>query len=398
MTDFPRAQDLFRVGRDEVVSRAERLTLNAVDRDGTDANIVMYGMSAVGEEVIGQLASVEEGLWLDSATKAKLDKLAWDRYGLLRKPAAPAFVTLTFSCPSASGAAFAIPTNTKVRTADGHEFIVVIGTTFPAGSVGPVYATARSTLAGIDQNVRPGTITSITSQLIGSPVGLTVTNELAAAGGDNAESDDSFKGRIRKFWKSARRGTKGAIEAGALAVPGVTNAVAFEGLTGAGYPNRMVSLVITDAFTDALIKQGVTVPTYETRSQAFAREVWNGLDEYRAWGIAVSVKVAAVQLISVAMRLHFQAGVSDPDLLALYARTMVVQRINELDPGEIYDPVIHTLPILAVIPGLDYKGDEVASPPGTIDPTSPYQVLRTTLALVTVDAQAGAASIPPTFI
>lgn len=398
MTDFPRAQDLFRKYRDEVVSRADRLTLNAVDRDGTDANILGYGGAIIGEEVIGQLASVEEGRWLDSSTGAKVDRYAWERYGMLRKAAAPAFVTLAFSSPTAPLTAFTIPPNTKLSTADGREFLTIVGTTYPAGTTGPVYVQARSALAGIDQNVRPATITSLKSRLIGSPVGLAVTNPLAAAGGANSESDDAFKGRIRKFWTSARRGTKGAIEFGALAVPGVASAFAFEGLTGAGYPNRMVSLIVTDDFTEALVKQGVAVPAYETRSQAFARQVFNALDEFRAFGIGVSVKVADVELISLGLRLHFQAGVADPDVLTLYARTLCAQRINELDPGETFDPELHTYPILRTIPGLVVTGDEVESPAGSIVPVSPYQVLRTSLSLVAVCGQADGSAIPPTFI
>lgn len=395
--DFPRAQDLFRTFRDEVVSRADRLTLNAVDRDGTDANIMGYGAAMIGEEVIGQLASVEEGRWLDSAFGVKLDRLAWDRYQLLRKPAAPAFVNLAFSTATAAPAAFSIPPNTKVRSADGREFLTTVAVTYPAGSVGPVYVTARSALSGIDQNVKSETLKSLTSAIVGAPAGLTVTNPKSAAGGANAESDDQFKARIRRFWVSARRGTKGALEAGALAVPGVTSALAIEGLTGPGYPNRQTSLVISDDFTDALVLAGVSTPTYDARSQAFAKVVFNALDEYRVFGMSVSVMVAAVRLVSVALRLHFQAGVADPDTLALYARSLIVQHINELAPGEVFDPA-DALDILRTVPGLTVMGDEIASPAGTINPSSPYEVLRSSLAFVSVDPQALLSPIPPDFV
>lgn len=385
--DFPKASELFRVFRDEAVSRSRKLTVNAVDRDGTDSNIMGYSAAVVGEAVIGQLASTEEAFWLDSALDEKLDKYAWDRYQMTRKPAAPAFVNLVFSTTAPAGSAFAIPPGTRASTSDGKEFQTVVGVTFPMGSTGPITALARSTLAGIDQNVGSGTVDSLTSQVTGSPTDLAVTNTDAAAGGDNVEDNDAFKTRIRRFWVAARRGTKGAIETGALAVPGVVRAVCFEGLQSFGYPSRALTLVIADQFTDALVRQNVQVPAYDTKSQALAAVVFAQLGEYRAYGIPVNVVVSQVRLLSVVLRLRFQASVANTDALALYARTQIVEHINELRPGDLFDPA-DAVKLLASIPGLDVFGDEIASPVGQVIPTSPYQVLRTTLAMVTTDSQA----------
>ena len=365
MADFPKAADLFRIFRDEAVSRSRRLTVNAVDRDGTDSNIMGYGGAVVGEEVIAQLASVEEGFWLDAARNARLDKWAWDRYGMVRKPAAPAFVTLSFTTTAANPVAFAIPPGTRCSTSDGHEFQTVVGAVFPLAGIGPINVLARSTLAGVDQNVGSGSITSIVSSITGQPTDLEVSNAEAASGGDNIEQDDEFKSRIRRFWVAARRGTKGAIETGALAVPGVVRAQAFEGLQSYGYPTRALSLVIADRFTDALVRTGLSVPTYDTKSQALAQ----------------------VKLIPVVLRLRFQATVSNTDALALFARTLVAQHVNSLNPGATFDPA-ELEALLKSVSGLDIVGDEVASPVGPIVPTSPYQVLRTSLSLVTFDSQA----------
>lgn len=387
MPDFPKASELFRIFRDEAVSRSERLTVNAVDRDGTDSNIHGFATAAVGEEVIGQLASVEEGVWLDSAFGAKLDKWAFDRYGILRKQAAPAFVFLQFSTSVAAVTAFTIPGGTRCAASSGQEFITVVNVPFPLSGIGPVQVLARSTLAGLDQNIGSATILSITSTVPSGPVDLTVTNTEAAAGGAGIESDDDFKSRIRRFWVAARRGTKGAVETGALAVPGVVRASAIEGLQSFGYPTRAVTLVIADQFTDALVKQGVAVPAYDTKSQAFATVVSNSLDEFRAFGMPVKVIVAQVRLISVVLRLRFQATTTNPDAVALYARTLVAQLINIGDPGQSFDPA-DAVTLLRSVSGLDIFGDEVASPVGPIIPTSPYQVLRTSLASVTTDSQA----------
>ena len=387
MPDFPKFDDLFRTFRDEAVSRSQRLTVNAVDRDGSDSNILGAGVAAVGEEVIGQLASVEEGVWLDSAFGPKLDRWAFDRYQMLRKQAAPAFVLLTFSTTAAAPSAFTIGVGTRISTSGGQEFLTVVSVPFAQGAVGPILVRARSTLAGADQNVAAGALTSLTSQIPNQPADLRVTNAEAAAGGDGREEDDDFKSRIRGFWIAARRGTRGAIEAGALAVPGVVRATAFEALQGAGYPARSITLVIADRFTDALVLQGVAVPTYAAKSQAFAQTVSQALDEFRPDGTPVAVIVGQVRLVAVVLRLRFRASVSNPDAVALATRSLIVQLINGGDPGAPFVPSA-AAGALTSISGLDLFGDEIASPAGPIVPTSPFQILRSTLALVTTDSQA----------
>lgn len=386
MADFPKFSDLHRIARDEAVSRSQRLTVNAVDRAGSDANIMTAAGAAVGEECISQLADVEEGFFLESARGAKLDRWAWDRYRMVRKPAAPAFVYAQFSTATPAPASFTIPANTRCSTSDGREFISLVGIPYPLGGIGPVSVLARSVLAGIDQAIRPGSLKSITTAVPGAPADLVVTNTEASSSGENVESDDDFKSRIRRFWLAARRGTKGAVETGALEVPGVVRAVAFEGLQSYGYPTRSLTLVIADRFTDAIVKQGVAVPTYEAQSQALAYVVRNSLGEHRCYGIPVTVFLGQVRLIPVVLRLRFQASVQNTDALALYTRTLVTQFINELDPGAKFDPADITQ-LMRSISGLEIFGDEVASPVGQIIPTSPYQVLRTSLSLVTFDSQ-----------
>jgi hypothetical protein len=387
MPDFPKFDDLFRIFRDEAVSRSQRLTVNAVDRDGTDSNIHGAGTAAVGEEVIAQLASVEEGVWLDSATGAKLDRWAFDRYGMLRNQAAPSFVFVVFTTTIAAPSSFSIPGGTRLATSSGQEFLTVVSVPFSLGSTGPVQVLARSTLAGIDQNVGSGAVRSITSAIANQPTDLVVTNLEAAAGGDNVESDADFKARVRRFFTAARRGTKDAVETGALAVPGVVRAVAIEALQSFGYPSRAATLVIADRFTDALVKQGQAVPTYDTKSQALAQTVSLALDEFRPIGIPVKVIVAQTRLIAVVLRLRFQATVQDPDAVALFARTLIVQLINGGVSGAAFVPADGVTALLSVS-GLDIFGDEIASPAGPVIPTSPYQALRTSLALVTTDSQA----------
>jgi len=384
--DLPREDTLFRIGAAEVLDTNTDLALTAVTRDGSDSNNMIAGGAAMGSEVVAQLASVVEGNFLDTAIGIKLDKLAWDRYGILRKPAGPSFVDVQFSTVAAAPTAFNIPAGTSLSSSDGKQFITVDDIAYPLGSVGPITVQARSQLAGANQRVGIGKITSIVSQIAGQPADLTVTNAAASAGGADRERDDDFRARIRKFWRAFRGGVKAAVEFAALSVPGVVKATAFEGVDSVGRQNRITGLVVTDQFTDALVKQGVDVPTYDTQSQAFARTVFNGLDEWRAMGISVDVFVAQVILVPVTLRLRFRAG-ANTQLATLMARAVVVDVCNSLRPGDTFDPAA-VVARLRAVPGLDVVGDEIENPAGIVIPVSIYQVLRTTMALVQVSTLA----------
>lgn len=207
--DFPNFQDLFRVARDEILVRNAAISRDVVEREGTDANILVASGVAAADEVVGQLTDVAAGLFLDSARGDDLDRLVFDRYGLLRKPAAPSDGIVTFSLTpagTANPAAFTIPSGTILQTPDGIQFITTVTTTFPALSL-TLQVPVRSTLAGLSQQAKAGTITSIVSAITGSPSNLVVTNALATAGADDAELDDSLRDRARAFFTTARRGT-----------------------------------------------------------------------------------------------------------------------------------------------------------------------------------------------
>ena len=109
MSDFPSQDVLFRVFRDEVLARNEKLALDAVERDGADANVLGASACAVGDEVIGQLADVAAAGWLDSAEGDALARLVFDRYSLVRKQAGVAMGSVEFSTTGPSPATFTIP-------------------------------------------------------------------------------------------------------------------------------------------------------------------------------------------------------------------------------------------------------------------------------------------------
>ncbi len=380
MADTPNFADLQRVARDEVLARNGNLTPEVVEREGTDANILIACDAAVGEEVIGQIQRVEAGLFLDSSTGAALDKLVFDRYGLLRKPAAPAIGAALFQTATLSAVTFAIPVNTTLQSDSGNQYITTAEVNYPAGATSPVSVPIRSVLAGLGQAASVGSINAIISDIPGAPTDLGVTNGEATAGSDDQEPDASFRDRARKFFLTARRGTRLAIEQGALAVAGVRTATAFEIIDSSGRPARIVQLVVSDAFTDVLASYTASPPpSYAIQSQQLAATIFQQLDDVRAAGIYVDVIVAQVVLQPIVLRLAYQAGV-DTEQVSASARAAAVSYVNSLAPGValIYNDLRAAV---QATPGLSVTGNEIASPSGDVLP-NPLQVIRTSLAIV----------------
>jgi hypothetical protein len=383
MADIPSFDTLFRVARDEALYRSERLTKEAVERDGSDANIMLAGAAAVGDEVSGLLGQVSSGMFLGSARGTMLDRVVFDRYGLRRKSASPAYGSVYFHTTAPNPATFVIPVGTTLSTAGGVQYVTTAAAVFALGltTCGPI--AVRSVLAGIAQQASIGEIANITSAISGQPSDLAVTNTLATAGADEDEADDAYVARARAYFPSLRRGTLAAIEAGALNVPGVRKAQALEVLDLSGRPARYVWLAISDAYTDALAQLTSTVPSYQAQSQVFSQTVFANLSDVRAAGIYVQVYVAQVVMQPVTLSLSFSAGV-DIEAVALAARATVCNYINTMPPGTALDPAT-LLDQLRSLSGLVITGNEITTPSGVVV-ARPIQAIRTSLNIVTAGA------------
>lgn len=378
--DLPSREDLFRVVAAELLDANEDVMLSAVLEDGSDANLIANAISAMGEELVSQLAGVQGNNYLDTAQGQALVRRGYDRHQILPRPAAAAFVDLTFTLTAPNPTAFTITAGTRVRSADGKQYETIVDTVFAIAASSVTGVRARAQTAGRASMVSAGKLTSLVSTVAGAPAGMTVTNPAASAGGMEAESPDDYRRRCRLEPRSRAKATRGALESGALAVPGVVRATPFEGLDANGRANRIVTVAIADEYTDALVRQGVAVPAYESQSQAFGRVVERAFDEVRAFGIHVGCYVAQVALVSYLLRLRFRAG-ADTEQATVQAMAAVVRYTNALKPGASVEPTA-IVTALRAISGLDVRGDEVADPVGPVIPISPYQVLRTNLSLI----------------
>lgn len=368
MPDLPTRADLYAIGRDYIRGRAKKIDPAIVDVAGSDANLFSGSTSFMAAQVVNQLGYASARMFLDGNFGDDLDRWAMDRYQLPRKGAAAARGHANFRRPTSALGAGNIPIGTRVGTLTGIEYITTEVAVFTALGT-EAKAKIRATQAGKATQIARGALGKFSlPQLIFDP-SITVTNDAATAGGEEKEDDDLFKGRIRTFWRNARRGTLGAIEQGALAVPGVVSARTIEALTTGGLPARVVNLFIGDS-------SGVA-------SDALGEDVRVELEDWRAGGIAVLIYISAPLLVDITLRLRFRANV-DTATLANDIRAAVVEFVNSLPVnGGLYVGELFSVLQRYVFDGLVLDRDSIIIPVGDLIP-SVGQTIRTTPQNVTV--------------
>ncbi len=372
MPDLPLRTDLFNLGADEIRARTEarppalRVDPEQVFVEGSDLNVITASASAMGEEVTRQLSRSVGALLLDGATGEDLDRLVADRFSptIVRRGASPAVVTLQFSRVAGAFAAITIPVGFQVRSTSGVVFETTTASGLGAGAAGPVDVPAQAVLAGLGGNVPAGTITQIATLPAPDP-NLLVTNAERAAGGDDPESDVRLRARARNFYLQARRGTVGAIEFGALTVPGIRQATAIEELDAFGRPTGRVALYLADAQGQA--------------NAALVAAVRAALYEYRAAGVVVDIYGATPRYVPIIFRLRFEAAV---DTVAAFdnVRFATVATVNTLAPGATL-PVSLLFAVARSVRGVIVLEDAIVAPVGDLVPAA-GEVLRTTIDLV----------------
>ncbi len=162
------------------------------------------------DEQYFQMALLLQLFDIKTATGDDLDERAAEIQPAVisRNAAAKASGNLQFSRPGTSGI-ITIPSGTKAKTAGGQIYsTTALGTIANLASVsGLVPAVADE--AGLDGNVDSATII----KLVTKPAGVTeVTNPAAFTGGNDQESDDSFRNRIGLFINALAKSTVGALE------------------------------------------------------------------------------------------------------------------------------------------------------------------------------------------
>lgn len=360
--------DLFEIGRRYVLARATKIEPTIVDTRGSDANIFVGSMSFVAAAIMRQGMRLAKDLTLDGAVGDALVRLGWDRYQLSPKDAAAALGAVTFTRSSAITGSGTIPIGTILRTLTGIEYVTTTEATF---GIGDLLATAdvRSVQAGKLQQVGRNQIRRFATPGDIFDQTIIVTNPEPTAGGEDAESTEAYRERLRDFWRTVRRGVLSAIEFGARAVPGVDSAFAVEALTADEQPARVVNLYIADSSGVASAALGVQV-----RSQ---------LMDYRAAGIAVITSLSQPQMVTIKLKLAFIAGVATATIGSAI-RTAIVETVNSLGANQTLRRATLTNVLTRYVKqGLIPDDSTIVEPVGDLVP-QPGFTLRTTITLVTI--------------
>jgi len=369
--DYPTRAELFQVGADAVLVRAEarppgrRLTPAEIYTEGSDINLVLNGASSMAHEVLFQSQRRIKALLVDGAEGEDLDRLVADRWSptLVRKQASPAVVPLTFTRSAGPLLGGTMVVGSRFKTDTGLEFELTAAVSISAGSNGPTTGNARAVTTGTGTNVAANTITLPSSPLFDPD--LQVTNLVGAAGGDDIESDGRLRGRAHQFYLAVRRGTVPAITFGCLTVAGVRSATVIEGLDPFGYPDGTVTAYIADANGNS--------------NAALEAAVVTALYEWRGGGVPVPVVGATPVYQAIALRLRFVAGI-DTGIAFDRARLAVVAAVNQIGPQRTLAVSLITEACRRV-PGVIVLDDAVQTPAGDVVPAT-GQIIRTTLALV----------------
>lgn len=338
----------------------------------------------MGDMVVLVLQRMWSALFFSTAQKTDLDRLALDRYGLVRKPAASALTSVVFSAPTGPLANITIPVGTILATGTGQQFQTTATGIWTAGQTSSPPVPVASLLAGASQQATVNSIATITAPIAGAPANITVTNPWATAGAADQESDNDFRNRCINFPQTLLQGTLTALEQAALLTPGVQTAKAFEALNALGQQSGFVQVVIADQYTDTLAQLNQNPAAYQTQSQQLAALASLNLNGARAAGVFVAVTVAQVVLQPVVLALSF-AATADVETAALQARIAVQNVINALNPGAtlIPDALKNAAETVSGVIACT-----VTTPAGPVVPTS-LQALRTSLGLVIGANQAG---------
>lgn len=197
---------------DRVVSRSE---LTDVVQGGAVWNVAA-GTAREIDDVFFQMTN-QQDIWdIDTATGDELDLRARDipDGALVRDGALAAVTTLVFSRTGTVGVA-SIPVGTVARVpGGGPAFQTTVAGSIPDTLSQSAPITAVAVEAGIAGNVDADTIT----QLDGLAGVETVTNPVSAIGGQDEESDETFRERIKSYYRSLSSGVDTALIQAALSV------------------------------------------------------------------------------------------------------------------------------------------------------------------------------------
>lgn len=377
---LPTYADFFQMGIRSVLIRPSKFSAEVAQEEESTANTVMnIAASMMDETALAVDTAVAENTFgtamrMDGPV---LDRLGFDRYGddiEGRKAASQAVVVLSVRRSGNQGCT--LPKNSRASTPTGGPGLIyrtASDLVFGPGVLGPLTVFATCTTAGVIGNVSAGSITELLDKPAADPT-MIVTNPTPAAGGMPREEAGQFGGRLRGYWKAARKGTLTAIKYAAETVDGIATATVLENLNPFnGNPVYRGTVIVADVNGSA--------------NAALVARVVAGLPESR--GLGVPVFVTGGVPVDVAVRVDgivFAANTATTALIE-NIRAAIVATVNALIPGATLRVGAIQAAIEQFAPAAQAPKNAVIVPAGDLVPPSVRAKLRTRSDLVTINGQ-----------
>ncbi len=313
MPTLPTFDDLYNAARAEIQLRRPDLT---DFNEGSNLDAIAGAAAVLADEVSRVAVALFAAQFFDTAEGAELDALVQDRFGgsLVRKPATAALGTVTWERDAAG--AYVIPAGTRFRATFGTTTITVQSTVAVSllSTETETEIPVQATVTGRAGNAAAGEIDEIIDVHVSDP-GATCTNAQPLAGGSDAETDEALRDRVRRVYSTLRRGTKAALETGALSVPGV----------------GIVTVDESEVESSGWVYVYVGDPDARG-NDTLATLVETELENWRCAGVLVEVQAAERQEKSITMEVVVERG-SDQVAVAAAIRAAVVAYGDSLGPG-----------------------------------------------------------------
>lgn len=196
------------------LTKGGKIDPEVVDTKGSIVNGIAGMYSILGERLEARITLNNDNRFLDTASGNSLKVLGADLYNLSYKEASFARTTMSITKASA-GTKLVIPKDTVVRDeASTTKLTLDSPVVFELGETGIKYVAATAISAGPVTAVAIGSI----NQIEGFSNSVAVSNTELVAGGNNAESEASYRARCRNQYASYAKATPEAIRNAVLAV------------------------------------------------------------------------------------------------------------------------------------------------------------------------------------
>lgn len=317
----PTELELYALGKAEMLALRPDLFAN----EGDVSDFLLAMATAMAGKNIHYATEKFRATFVDGATGDDLTTLADDHYNIQRSEATKAIGSVAFTRPTGVSGGN-IPIGTEIATAVDPSgatirFLTTSAATFGVADLGPHSATVEAVIAGRGGNVAAGAIVTVISS-ISFEGGFVCTNAAVTAGGNDAETDEALRDRIRRQQVTFRRATLAALVYGALTIPEVRVASATENTTTG---QVIVSISDEDGNSNAQMVNDVIAV----------------LEDYRAAGIGVTVTGGSVLSIDITLTVTLADGAAPFAVLEPFMIAAAEAEISKLKIGEtLYDSMV----------------------------------------------------------